>query len=129
MLPLLLDQTPFEVASSYLESSTDRPDFTYFAGAGCGLLLLWGAIAAFDRGLKWYRANAQTPEALFHDLCEAHAIERQDRLVIEAAAALEPPVIGAMVFVEPARLERLAAEQPAWREGVARVARRLFGTI
>ncbi len=37
--------------------------------------------------------------------------------MIEAAAALEPPVIGAMVFVEPARLERLAAEQPAWKDG------------
>jgi hypothetical protein len=127
MHSLLVDQTPFEIASGYLDSATDRPDFSYFVGAGCGLMLLWGAFSAFEYGRKWYRANAQTPDALLEDLCEVHDLDRNDRQVIAAAAGLAPAVIGAMVFLEPERLERLISEQPQWKDRAARVRRRLFG--
>lgn len=129
MHPLLSDQTPFEMLTRYVDNSSERVDLSYFLVAGCGLLLLWGAFAAFDYGRKRYRASAQTPEALLHDLCEFHDLDRNDRQVIAAAAALAPPVIGAMVFLEPARLERLVAEQPQWKDRAARVGRRLFGVV
>jgi hypothetical protein len=89
--------------------------------------LLWLAV----NRLEWFRLSrrqySQTQEALFAELCQAHALSRSDRTLLSLIAQTLGVHRPCGVFVDPRVIQQFAQNNPADAEGCADLVRRLFG--
>src|SRR5262245_63799044 len=92
-------------------------------GAG---FLLWIGVNWVERLRLRYYVNAQTPEALFRELCRAHGLSRADRQLLNLVADGASPELRCRVFIDSRVIEQFAAAHPDTADECRYLARRLF---
>jgi hypothetical protein len=92
-------------------------------GAG---FLLWIGVNWVERLRLRYYVNAQTPKALFRELCRAHGFSRADRNLLKLIADEAAPELRCRVFIDSQVIERFAVAHPDEADGCRFLARRLF---
>jgi len=98
---------------------------------------LWGVLAvltALMLVLSWYyrqraRWRQDSPQTLFVELCEAHALSWSDRQLLRALATAHELPCAARVFVEPERFDvaRLPRALSSRADEITSLKHRLFG--
>jgi len=92
-------------------------------GAGS---LLWISVNWVERLRLRYYVNAQTPKALFRELCRAHGLSRADRQLLNLVADEAAPQLRCRVFIDSRVIEQFAAAHPDTADECRFLARRLF---
>jgi hypothetical protein len=124
---LLADSNPFEAVSRYLHHS-ERAEIGYVIAAGTALVLLGCGWALYDTIRTWFRDHATTLPALCGELARLHELNSAERALLVEASQLAPAIEPAFVFVDAARLSRLALARPDLADGCGRLANKLFDT-
>jgi len=92
-------------------------------GAG---FLLWVGVNWVERLRLRFYVNAQTPKALFRELCRAHGLSRADRQLLNLVADEASPELRCRVFIDSRVLGQFAAAHPDEADACRFLARRLF---
>jgi hypothetical protein len=92
-------------------------------GAG---FLLWIGVNWVERLRLRFYVNAQTPKALFRELCRAQGLSRADRQLLKLIADEGSPELRCRVFIDAQVIERYAAVHPDDADDCRFLARRLF---
>ena len=92
-------------------------------GAG---FLLWIGVNWVERLRLRFYVNAQTPKALFRELCRAHGLSRADRQLLNLVADEAAPELRCRVFIDTRVIEQFAAAHPDTADECRYLARRLF---
>jgi len=92
-------------------------------GAG---FLLWINVNWVERLRLRFYVNAQTPRALFRELCRAHGLSRADRQLLNLVADEASPGLRCQVFVDSRVIKQFAAAHPDEADACRFLARRLF---
>ncbi len=92
-------------------------------GAG---FLLWIGVNWVERLRLRFYVNAQTPKALFRELCRAHALSRADRQLLKVIADEASPELRCRVFIDSRVIEQFAVVHPDDADECRFLARRLF---
>jgi hypothetical protein len=92
-------------------------------GAG---FLLWIGVNWVERLRLRYYVNAQTPKALFRELCRAHGLSRTDRNLLKLIADEAAPELRCRVFIDSRVIEQFAAAHPDEADECRFLSRRLF---
>ena len=90
-------------------------------------LLLWLAINRVGWLLMYRQRYGQTHQALFADLCRAHALTRAGRALLTRISQTLPVNQCCRVFIDETIIQKHVQTNPADAEECSELARRLFG--
>lgn len=90
--------------------------------------LLWLGVNWVDRFRLIRLRHAQTPQALFLELCRAHHLSRVERELLTVISETCTRDKCCMVFVDRQLIAQFGCAQPAHAEECQDLCRRLFGS-
>lgn len=117
----------FRAISQHMHRANSSHEMKYFLVATVAIVLLWLGLQWFNRWQRDQRLRAQTPRALFYELCRAHNLSRMERNLLAQAVADAPPAEMCLVFIDPRILGRLSIDNTPEADSYARLAKKLLG--
>lgn len=92
------------------------------------IVAFWIVLVYWDRLCLRLLPNHRRPDSLFQELCAAHRLNRGQRMLLIKAAHSGQIGCAAVLFVEPAILERLAGGEARDADSYRELLVRLFGS-
>ena len=92
------------------------------------LAILWLGVNGVERWRGFRLANSQSPQALFRELCRAHALTRARRQLLTAISQAAPPEQCCQVFIDPRLIQEYARVNPGDADQARYLLRLLFGS-
>ena len=89
--------------------------------------LAWLAVSQVTRLRTNWQRQAQSPSALFVELCQAHELTRSDRRLLAVVSETVAPSQCCRVFIDADILQQFARANPADAEDCRTLLQRLFG--
>jgi hypothetical protein len=128
MTPLPANIDNFRAATQYLFHHDSTRDMIFVGVVLVSLFALWGLLHVSQWITSAMNQAAQTPHALFLELCRSHRLSRADQKRLVQAAALVVPEDAARLFLHPELLRQAvvaAGNDPEY----ARLATRIHGSL
>jgi hypothetical protein len=91
------------------------------------VVLVWLGITFVDRFRIRLRPGANTPQALFRELCRAHGLTRADRQLLTLISDESPPAQCCRIFIDVGLIEAYSLAHPALAAECRSLSQRLFG--
>lgn len=107
-----------------LDAPTIAFHLTVIAVAGG---LVWLAVSQILRLRSSWQRQAQSPAALFTELCQAHELTRSHRRLLADVSETVPAVDCCRVFLDAGILQQFARSNPDDAEDCRSLSRALFG--
>lgn len=126
---LLAETDAFSAIGRHMHRASSAAGFGYFVMTVCSVAAIWLILQWAERLRLTRNKNAQTVEALFQELCQAHRLSRADRRLLTRAVANLPPQEACGIFIDPRILGRLSLSNSPEVDDYARLSSRLFGDV
>jgi hypothetical protein len=123
-IPMVLLPLASPVYPMYWDMQSVMTHLVVVVGAG---LLLWLAINRVGWLLMNRQRYGQTHQALFADLCRAHALTRAGRALLTRISQALPLNQCCRVFIDETIIQKYAQTNPSDGEECSELARRLHG--
>lgn len=125
-----MNHVPFELfllAASGRSSWDAKSIAFHLTVVSVAVVLVWLAITQITRLRTSWARHAQSPAALFAELCQVHKLTRSDRRLLAIASEAVPQAECCRVFIEPTVLQQFSRENPDEADNCRALLRALFG--
>lgn len=126
-LQLLATSEISRAAVRHLQRSSSLRENWFLALVVLAIVASWVGLYFWDRQRQLAPKRTKTQKSLFQQLCDAHRLDRSERMLLVKAAQTGGATFDAVVFVDPRILDGLGAAGEADGEAFRALAIKLFG--
>jgi hypothetical protein len=124
---LLAARSPVLALSNRLTRWLSGELLFHLAVVAGAVFLVWLGVTFVERFRFRLRFGVQTPQALFRELCRAHALTRSDRQLLGLVSQDVAPDQCCRVFIDSRVIDAYSRSHPAVADECRSLSQRVFG--